>query len=87
MEPPTKAGIGFARSKGVGPEKLTIVATQKGEYVRLVRQVRGAPAAEVLPRMLTEIIAELSFAKSMKWGSQQQSFARPIQWLAALFRR
>jgi glycyl-tRNA synthetase beta chain len=82
---PTKAGIGFARSKGVGPEKLTIVSTQKGEYVQLVRQVRGAPAAEVLPRMLTEIIAELSFAKSMKWGSQQQSFARPIQWLAALF--
>lgn len=82
---PTKAAEGFARSKGASVEDLKVVETSKGEYLMLVREVKGQESAALLPTVLKEIIQELSFAKSMKWGSNLNTFARPIQWILALF--
>ncbi len=45
----TKAAEGFARSKGVQPGDLQIVDTPKGEYLMLIREVVGKPAADLLP--------------------------------------
>ncbi len=81
---PTKAAEGFARSKGVPVEDLQIVSTAKGEYLTLVREVVGKATKELLPDMLQQIILELSFPKSMRWGSNTNTFGRPIQWLLAL---
>ncbi|BDD86932.1 glycine--tRNA ligase subunit beta [Desulfofustis limnaeus] len=82
---PTKAAEGFARSKGVTVADLRVVATPKGEYLQLVRQIPGVATIELLPQLLRELLVELSFAKSMKWGSNQHPFARPIQWLLAIY--
>lgn len=82
---PTKAAVGFARSKGVEVTDLQIVATPKGEYLMLVREVVGKKTTELLPGILRELILEMSFAKSMRWGSNMHAFARPIQWLTVLF--
>ena len=81
---PTKAAEGFARSKGVSVDDLSLVETSKGEYLQLTREVKGEPSSKLLPDLLKELILELSFPKSMKWGRYQNSFARPIQWLVAL---
>lgn len=81
----TKAAVGFARSKGVEVDALTVVATPKGEYLMLVREVQGDDTQRLLPELLQSLILELSFPKSMRWGSNQHTFARPIQWLVALF--
>ncbi len=82
---PTRAALGFARSKGVSVEDLSLVQTEKGEYLQLTRIVKGRDTAEILPAMLRDIVLELTFAKSMKWGANAHTFARPIQWLTALF--
>lgn len=81
---PTKAAEGFARSRGVSVTDLSLVETPKGEYLQLTREVKGEASSALLPDLLKELISELSFAKSMKWGSYQNTFARPIQWLVAL---
>ena len=81
----TKAAVGFANSKGADVSELKIVETPKGEYLMLVREGKGDDAVNLLPELLGSLILDLSFAKSMRWGSNQQSFARPIQWLVALF--
>ncbi len=81
---PTKAAEGFARSKRVSVDDLSLVETARGEYLQLTREVKGEPSSKLLPDLLKELIFELSFAKSMRWGSYQNSFARPIQWLVAL---
>jgi len=81
----TKAAEGFARSKGVDVSELVVVDTPKGEYLMLVREVVGKGTAELLPDILATLIGGLSFAKSMRWGSNLQTFARPIQWLVALW--
>jgi glycyl-tRNA synthetase beta chain len=82
---PTRAAEGFARSKGASVEDLEVVETPKGEYLQLTRTLIGKQTRELLPSLLKEIILSLSFPKSMKWGVNQHSFARPIQWLVALF--
>lgn len=82
---PTKAAEGFARSRGVTVEDLVVVDTAKGQYLQLEREVKGDETRKLLPGVLKEIILELPFAKSMKWGSNQHTFARPIQWLLAVF--
>ena len=82
---PTRAVEGFARSRGVAVSDLQVVATPKGEYLMLIREVAGKPTAELLPELLLQLILEMTFAKSMRWGSNVHPFARPIQWLTALF--
>ncbi|OGR16446.1 MAG: glycine--tRNA ligase subunit beta [Desulfobacterales bacterium GWB2_56_26] len=82
---PTRALEGFARSKGAAVSDLRPVETPKGEYMMLVREVKGTDTASLLPGVLHNLILELSFPKSMRWGNNRQSFARPIQWLVALF--
>ncbi len=81
----TRAIEGFARSKGVQVSDLKIVDTPKGEYLMLVREIKGQHTVSLLPTILQELILELSFAKSMKWGSKHHAFARPVQWIVALF--
>jgi len=82
---PTKAAEGFARSKGARVDDLTLVDTEKGQYLQLVREIKGEPTTALLPAILQELLLELSFSKSMKWGNHHNTFARPIQWLLSLF--
>jgi len=80
----TRAAEGFARSKGAAVSDLKVVDTPKGEYLMLVREVKGQETATLLPEVLQNLILELSFAKSMRWGSNRHPFARPIQWFVSL---
>ncbi len=81
---PTKAAYGFARSKGADVGDLSVVQTPKGEYLMLVREVKGVDTFKLLPEILKDILLGFSFPKSMRWGSNLHSFARPIQWLTAI---
>jgi glycyl-tRNA synthetase beta chain len=81
----TKAAEGFAKSRGAAVEELRIVDTPKGEYLMLCRHQRGGATMTLLPELLRGLLLEMSFAKSMRWGSNHHPFARPIQWLVAMF--
>lgn len=81
----TKAAVGFAKSKGADVSELKVVETPKGDYLMLVREVKGDDTVHLLPKLLQALILDLSFPKSMRWGSNQHAFARPIQWIVALF--
>jgi glycyl-tRNA synthetase beta chain len=81
----SKAAHGFARSRGAQVADLQVMDTGKGKYLMLVREVAGVPTAQLLPDLLCGLIAEFTFAKSMKWGSNSNTFARPVQWLLALY--
>jgi glycyl-tRNA synthetase beta chain len=81
----TQAGAGFARGQGLTPEELEIRDTDNGEYVFACTTERGQATIELLPQLLKEIITELEFSKSMRWGNQDMRFARPIKWLLSLY--
>lgn len=81
---PSRAAIGFARSRGVDVADLKVAVTPKGEYLVAVEEVRGRHARELLPDLLAALVGEIPFPKSMRWGEGGITFARPIQWLLAL---
>ncbi|KAK4379487.1 hypothetical protein RND71_001349 [Anisodus tanguticus] len=80
---PTKAAEGFCRRNNVPLDSMYRRAEGKTEYVyiRLVEPSRLA--FEVLPEELPDIIASISFPKSMRWNSDV-AFSRPIRWILAL---
>jgi glycyl-tRNA synthetase beta chain len=82
---PTRAAMGFARSKGITVEELQVVTTEKGEYLMAVEEVKGRETTELLPKLLTELLCSIPFAKSMHWADSSLTFARPVQWLLALY--
>ncbi len=81
---PTKGGEAFAKKLGIDVSQLKLVDTPKGKYVAGRRSEKGRPAGELLGKALTDTIAELPFRKSMRWGSSDVAFGRPIHWLVAL---
>jgi glycyl-tRNA synthetase beta chain len=82
---PTKAAIGFAKGQSVPVESLTLIQTEKGEYVCAVKKEPGRPTSEVLSTLLPKWIFSIPFQKSMRWADVQIRFARPIHWILALF--
>ena len=81
----TKAAEGFARSRGLEPGQLQVVTTPKGEYLMAMEDVKGQETTVLLPALLESLVRELVFPKSMRWAGYSLTFARPIQWLVALY--
>ncbi len=88
---PTKAAEAFASKLGVDLTSLVVVeraasGKQKaGRYVMGRRRERGREARELFGKALSELASEIPFRKSMRWGSGEDTFGRPVQWLVALF--
>ncbi|MDG4474849.1 glycine--tRNA ligase subunit beta [Thiovibrio frasassiensis] len=82
---PTQAAIGFAKKNGAEVEALQTVATPKGEYLMVRVEQIGRQTQDLLSDLLPEVVTSLNFPKSMRWGAGRISFARPIQWLLAVY--
>ncbi|MFA7062378.1 MAG: glycine--tRNA ligase subunit beta, partial [Pedobacter sp.] len=82
---PTRAAEGFARGQGVDVSALQIIVTEKGEYLAVTKQETGRATFELLAEILPNLIANIPFKKSMRWGDLDVRFARPIHWIVALF--
>ncbi|MBS2031671.1 MAG: glycine--tRNA ligase subunit beta [Deltaproteobacteria bacterium] len=81
----TPVGANFAKGKGLDPSQVSKKQTEKGEYLYAQKFVKGGRALEVLPALLTKAITDIKFKKSMRWGHQDVTFARPLHWIVALF--
>ncbi|XP_058104287.1 glycine--tRNA ligase, chloroplastic/mitochondrial 2 isoform X2 [Magnolia sinica] len=80
---PTKAAEGFCRKYCVPLDFLFKKADGKMEYVYVHLKESARLTLEVLAEDLPDIIAKISFPKTMRWNSQIM-FSRPIRWLLAL---
>ena len=81
---PTPAAVGFAKSRGLSVEALSVVEEGGKRYVSAVVREAGRPAAEVLAERLPALIAGLKFEKSMRWNASNVAYSRPLRWLLAL---
>ena len=79
-----KAATGFAKKHGVAVESLQKKATEKGDYVSVEVHERGQPTDAVLQELLPQLASRITFPKSMRWGSGEVAFGRPIHWIVAL---
>ncbi len=80
----TKAAQGFARGQGVSTDDLFFKELKGVEYIYANKFIAGKKTIELLPAV-KDIILALHFPKNMRWGSNELRFARPIQWLVAIY--
>jgi glycyl-tRNA synthetase beta chain len=81
---PTKAAEAFAAKLGCSVDDLRRVETPKGEYLTGTRREAGGAADALLPDALVAIASAIPFRKSMRWGTGEFAFGRPIHWIVAL---
>ncbi|MBI3972118.1 MAG: glycine--tRNA ligase subunit alpha, partial [Chloroflexi bacterium] len=81
---PTRAALGFARSRGVDVAGLRVEEMEGGAYAVARVTSPGRPAASVLSESLPGLIDSIEFPMSMRWNASNVAFARPIRWLLAL---
>ena len=84
---PTKAAQGFARKCGIDASELSRgVAEDGNEYVFAEKNVPSAPAMPILSALGHDVIAQIEWPnyRSQRWGSEHESFVRPIRWICAL---
>ncbi|MCR2820426.1 glycine--tRNA ligase subunit beta [Lederbergia panacisoli] len=80
----SKAAIGFTKSNGLSVDDLYFKEIKGVEYAHANKFIKGEETINLLPQ-LGNLIASLHFPNSMRWGSQNVRFVRPIRWLIALF--
>lgn len=84
---PTKAAAGFARKCGIDASELTRKVDEDGnEYVFAERNVPSEPAMPILSALGHDVIAAIEWPnyRSQRWGSERETFVRPIRWICAL---
>ena len=82
---PTKALLGFAKSKGIGLQDIIIKETDKGAFVFANQQIIGRETADILQELAPIWITGLEGKRLMRWGHGDLKFPRPIRWLVSLF--
>jgi glycyl-tRNA synthetase beta chain len=80
----TPALLGFAKRVGLDPDELSRVQTDKGVYLAASRMLHGRPAADVLAGIVPRVLAEIGWAKTMKWGSGIGPWVRPVHGVVSL---
>src|SRR5436305_440307 len=81
---PTPALLGFAKRTGLEPDQLARVKTDKGEYLAATKKIDGRATREVLTEIVPRILAGISWAKTMRWGSGEGPWVRPVHGIVSL---
>lgn len=92
----TAQGVGFLKSFNLptnfsadeirknAVKNLSIVEINNQEYLFIKSISPARKTAEILKDYLPKLIGEMVFPKNMRWGSFDETFARPIRWIVAL---
>lgn len=80
---PEKAIEGFLKSAGVRLADCETRSDAKGEFYVAVIERKGRATREVLPEILPAAIAKVPWPKSMRWGTGEFRWVRPLHSIVA----
>ncbi|RAX56867.1 glycine--tRNA ligase subunit beta [Helicobacter monodelphidis] len=81
---PTKAFESFLKKCNITAEEVSFIQKEGKEVLYFKRAVRGKKSEDILQEIVKKFINSLNFGKSMRWGSLEESFIRPIRSLSVL---
>jgi glycyl-tRNA synthetase beta chain len=82
---PTPAAHGFAKKCGVSLDEISTATKGNKEVLYYKKNIKGKESIELLSEIINQWIDSLDFGKSMRWGSLNKSFIRPIRWVNVMF--
>lgn len=83
----TKAGQGFARSRGARPEDVRRESVDGTEFAFVHVEAERRAATDVLAELVPRLVTGLQIPRGMRWGARPRGeseylrFSRPIRWL------
>ncbi|EQB40542.1 glycyl-tRNA synthetase subunit beta [Sulfurimonas hongkongensis] len=80
----TPAAEGFAKKCGVSLDEIGTSTKGNKEVLYYKKDLKGKASVELIDGIIKEWINSLDFGKSMRWGSLDESFIRPIRWINVL---
>ena len=83
----TKAALGFLRGAGATENDIFFKATKKGEKLAVKIEIPGKDTFEIMKNKIPDLFNKFNFPKTMRWGDENESFARPLRWIVALWDR
>ncbi|MDC3024292.1 glycine--tRNA ligase subunit beta [Alphaproteobacteria bacterium] len=84
LNSPDKAIIGFAKSFNTTKEKLFVEETDKGKYY-FFKNYSKTNISDLLSSILESELKRITWKKSMKWGSYNLRWARPLKNILCLY--
>jgi len=81
---PTKAAEGFARAQKVDVSELVVLDSPRGKTAAARRKIPGRPSRDILADVVPRVVSALSFPKTMRWGSGESVFVRPVRGVLAI---
>ncbi|MGB0660374.1 MAG: glycine--tRNA ligase subunit beta [Mangrovicoccus sp.] len=78
VDAPEKALAGFLRSTGLSKDQLEIRDDKKGQvyFAQIVKP--GRSASDIVAEVLSDVITNFPWPKSMRWGSGELRWVRPL---------
>ncbi|MDD6056363.1 MAG: glycine--tRNA ligase subunit beta [Helicobacteraceae bacterium] len=81
---PTQAALSFFKKCGITQEEATTNTKDGKEVLYCKKDALELRAESLLQNIIKEFLESLNFGKTMRWGSLQESFIRPISWILCL---
>ncbi len=85
VEAPSAAIEGFLKSAGVQKEDCIVKETPKGSFLFVNKIHPGQPTPKILANISLSILEKFRWPKSMRWGSLDVTWVRPIRGLLCIF--
>ena len=82
---PEKAMEGFLRSTGLTMDQLQTQEDKKGSFYLAVIEKKGGPTKDALPDLLGQVINDIPWPKSMRWGAGSFRWVRPLKSILCVF--
>ena len=83
---PENAIAGFLKAAGLKSIKeAKVQPDKKGDFYVAVIEKQGRPAIDVLAEVIPDVVRTFPWPKSMRWGSGQLSWVRPLHSIIAAF--
>ena len=82
---PEQAVAGFLKSAGISRDQAEVRSTPKGDFLFAVIDRKGREATAILPEMISTLIGDFTWPKTMRWGTSRKGWVRPLHRITVLF--
>ena len=76
---------GFLKSHKANKSQVKVKMTEKGEFYFYKKPKQRLKTYDLLKKNLPSILDKINWSKSMKWGSNQMFWGRPLKSILAVF--
>ncbi|MCP4051154.1 MAG: glycine--tRNA ligase subunit beta [bacterium] len=80
--PPAK---GFAKKMNIKLADLKIIEEKGIKFIQAEKKEAGQNVQTLFQSLIPELISSLSLPIAMKWGTEKQSFIRPVHWILCMY--